>query len=150
MNIEQAKIRTLTDDEILSLVVLSSKCPIKRYRTEERLKVFSIDVRHLIDKIEHFYKMAFSLLNKQAKTEFKNKQRLLLANTDIALRYADNEFDSLGAAMKAAGLSDNRRIIKVKLNNPAQSIVDELGIEKAAEILAELSLLLAGKGKQHL
>jgi hypothetical protein len=131
MNIAQTKRLTLTDEEVLSLAVLSSKCPIKRHQTEERLKVFSIDVRHLTEKIERLHVLGFSLLSKQAKTEFKNKQRLLQANADIALRYAGNKFDSLGAAMKAAGLSDNRRLIKVKLNNPAQSIIDELGVVRA-------------------
>ena len=148
MHLEQAKKRTLTNDEVLSMAALSSNCPIKQYQTQEKLKLFSIDVSHLAEKIARFYEIRFSLLSKQAKTEFKNKQRLLQTDTDIALRYTGGEFDSLGTAMKAAGLSDNRRMIKVKLNNPAQSIIDELGVERAAVILVELSKLLSNKDQQ--
>jgi len=53
MNLEQAKKRKLTDDEVLSLAVLSSEFPIKQYQTQEKFKLaIQFSAWHICKEIE--------------------------------------------------------------------------------------------------
>ena len=141
MNIETAKQKkTLLKNEIYTVLLLASDCPIKRRKVIEALKKFVIpDLEAMINFVDN---NAAYIRSKSAKQVYALKEKLLATNIDIANRYLANDFNSLGEAIEAAGVRDTRRIIKVKLNSPAQSIIDEVGINRAKKISIELTELL--------
>jgi hypothetical protein len=124
----------MTKAQIIQLMFISSRDPVKRFKVLAQLDKFDVDYSHLSEDIHSIDRNALYLFTKKEKVEFKYLTELLSKNHNQAFKAAGGEL-SLGEALKQAGIKDRRRVLKVKLNNnpiiTGQSIVDEIGIERA-------------------